>query len=297
MIVFAGCDGGGTKCVARVVGCNRSGEVVTTGQARSGPANVHSNEQQALKNILAAVRQALVAADVPSRFVGERLVAGLAGARDSSVQATWSKLLAKQLPFRHVQVLPDVELLFAEHMRPSKPVVASIVGTGATAYFRDEQGRVRRGGGGGPREGDWGSAFWMGRQAIARSDQSTELGALVGRHFRTDDVPEVRRRLHDGELETARVAQLAPSLFLLTASAASEITDQASALIADILIDLLPPQPIHQPYPWVCGGGVAVHQEPWLESIRHRCAAQDRFLTRPHLMLEPVTAAVRLARA
>lgn len=296
MRVFAGCDGGGTKCVVRVVGYTRSGEIVAAGRSLAGPANVLTNQRQALQNILTATQAAFIDANLPSEFTAERLVAGLAGTRHPAVQEKWKQLLGEQLPFRDVQVLPDVELLFVEQSPASEGVVASVIGTGSVAYFRDQHGHISRAGGGGPQLGDLGSGFWMGRQVIELADRFAELGELVARHFQTNDLEGIKQRLNKGDLETAAVASLALSLFHRAAGAASEITDQAAMLIADLLIDVLPPQSAGRPIPWVCSGGVAIHQPQWLETIRSRCAEHKRMLSPPNLVPEPVAAALRLAR-
>ncbi|HRY29613.1 MAG TPA: BadF/BadG/BcrA/BcrD ATPase family protein [Elusimicrobiota bacterium] len=82
----------------------------------------------------------------------------------------------KRLRFlaERVWVISDVELAFEGAFTPlrgrpgrSRGILLS-AGTGSIAFGRDERGRAARAGGMGPRRGDEGSGYWMGREYLKR---------------------------------------------------------------------------------------------------------------------------------
>lgn len=96
---------------------------------------------------------------------------------------------------RHVEVISDAEaaLLGALDDRPGVLVLA---GTGSIVLGRDGRGRLARAGGLGPLLGDEGSAFWLGREWLARAP-----GAI-----------RVARALATRPDAVTRIAAVAPSV-------------------------------------------------------------------------------------
>ena len=144
MRVFAGCDGGGTRCDVRIVVCDDGGNILKKSQGLAGPANVRSNPKLAQRNIQLATEAAMATADARVDAHAERMVAALAGAGDEQTRRHWQKLLSELLPFPHVDVLPDVEILFASVEPTADNIVATVIGTGSIAWLRRQPGYLRR---------------------------------------------------------------------------------------------------------------------------------------------------------
>lgn len=74
------------------------------------------------------------------------------------------------------QVVPDYEIAL-EAAVGTGPGVALIAGTGSVAYGRNAQGETARAGGYGPWIGDEGSAFEIGRRAVAAVARTRDMDA------------------------------------------------------------------------------------------------------------------------
>lgn len=312
MRVFAGCDGGGTKCLVRVVVCDDTGEIVGEGRGISGAANVSTDPKQAERSIVEAweaARDAVsLAVALPSHTRRVRMVAALAGAGDYSMQTAWTTRLQKVLPFEHVGVVPDASILFAA-AQVEGAAVSTVVGTGSIAWARNKEGEVTRAGGLGPKIGDEGSAYWIGRQALRYSlDESPHRNEKFASH-----IVEAWRSMHAFENQTALsaalsnhqsptrdVARIAPVVFELAAGGsefAKQIIDEAEHEIADLLVEAtlgIETSSIRR-LPWVCAGGVAVNQTRFLQSVRRLCDTRQVYLDVPIIVCEPVDGAVLLA--
>lgn len=293
MRVVGGCDGGGTKCTVRVVALSNDGSFIRDGQASAGSANVKTNPDLALENILAATRNALKAAGMAPEVTFDGYVAALAGAGAFLIQRAWEVKLSEKLSSRKTTVIPDVFALFsAVDLPPENIVVATIVGTGAIALSRHPLGQTVRSGGLGPDVGDQGSGYWIGKQAVQRCILRGELGLLRER---------ILARFGDTSLQLSYsdTASLARDVFDLAEAdpVAQAIVVEAATHITQLLRSvagsdsLIPTDEVS----WVCAGGVAVHQREWLESIRERCNQAGISLNEPHLVREPVHGAMRLA--
>ena len=162
MKLFAGIDGGGTKteCVVldeygKVLGVSSAGSsnIVRVGEARAFAA---------LRTCLAATlketnqrRSSLVS-----------LVAGLAGCGRPAVRRSAQRFLRKLLPEARCWVTTDLAIGLAS-VRASGPAIVIVAGTGSGALGRGRDGREVRLGGWGPWASDEGSAFDIGRRALA----------------------------------------------------------------------------------------------------------------------------------
>jgi len=156
MAFYLGIDGGGTGCRAAV--CGADGRVL--GEGRAGPANIASDPEGALANVLAAARAAL-----PPGAAIEVLhaVLGMAGANVASCAAR----LQSALPFASTRVETDAAIAVKGALQGRDGVVAAI-GTGSV-FASQRDGVLQQIGGWGLVLGDEGSGAWIGRQALSET--------------------------------------------------------------------------------------------------------------------------------
>ncbi|MDZ4096933.1 MAG: BadF/BadG/BcrA/BcrD ATPase family protein [Paracoccaceae bacterium] len=167
MALFLGIDGGGTGCRAAIA--DASGQVLGRGQA--GPANIASDPDTALVNILAATHAALetLRADASQLHA----VLGLAGANVPDCAAR----LAAALPFATVRVKSDALVAVAGALQAADGIVAAL-GTGSV-FAVQRAGNVRQIGGWGFILGDEGSGAWLGRALLAAALRATDGFATI----------------------------------------------------------------------------------------------------------------------
>ncbi len=169
-----GFDGGGTKtdCVL----LDAKGNVV--GEGRGGPANpLRSGYEAAFSSLREAAAGAIALGGIrPAEIAG--VCAGLAGAGRRSVARRMMVFLSEEFPAALTQVATDYEIAL-ESAVGSAPGVVLIAGTGSVAYGRNAAGETARAGGYGPLLGDEGSAFEIGRRAVAAVARSRDLDAPV----------------------------------------------------------------------------------------------------------------------
>lgn len=228
---FAGIDGGQSGTAA-VVGDER-GNVLGRGDA--GPADEVGEPAGStrLRDALnAALAAALAAARLPAGTRFEAVVAGVSGYRGAARGA--------QPAFRAVRssIVHDAPIAHAGAFGGGSGVVV-VAGTGSVAYARDASGCATLGGWG-YLFGDEGSAFWIGREAIAKlmraqddgdensGPQREALLAFVGRASLRD----VQDACASGALARDRVAAYAP------VALASRYFDDVAQRGADRLADL-----------------------------------------------------------
>lgn len=172
MAYWMGFDGGGTKTDCVVL--NAGGEIVSAGH--SGSANaLRSGFDAAFHSIGEAAAEALRAANLqPGDVTG--VCAGLAGAGQRSVVRRMIVFLTHEFPHAVVKVTTDLEIAL-ETAAGAGPGVVLIAGTGSAAYGRNAAGETARAGGYGPRIGDEGSAYEIGRRAMAAAARARDLDA------------------------------------------------------------------------------------------------------------------------
>lgn len=184
MDYFVGIDGGGTGCRAAVA--DSRGRIL--GRGRSGSANIMTDPEGALANMLAAARSACDEARLPHGILAESgAVLGLAGANVGGYGAR----VHAALPFRQSRVETDAAIALHGALGDSDGAVA-IIGTGSV--FGARQGDcIRTIGGWGFMVGDLGSGARVGRallqEALLAYDgihRGSPLTADVLRHFQND---------------------------------------------------------------------------------------------------------------
>ena len=155
MTFYLGIDGGGTGC--RAVLADAKGHVL--GQGRGGPANIRSDLQGSLANILAATSEAAAGHEVPNASISA--VLGLAGANVTEVAAAFRALL----PFAHAQIVSDGLTATRGALGRGDGILAAL-GTGSVFSVQD-QGEIRQVGGRGFMLGDEASGAQLGRALLS----------------------------------------------------------------------------------------------------------------------------------
>ena len=169
-----GFDGGGTK--TECVLLEGDDHVLATGLA--GPSNpLRVGFEQALTSLATAAGYVLTAARIEAEQI-KAVCAGIAGAGQPRVLKRIMGHLVDTFPRADVHVTTDLEVAL-EAAVGEGPGVVLVAGTGSAAYGRDANGRTARAGGHGPWIGDEGSAFDIGRRAVAAVAQARDAMAPV----------------------------------------------------------------------------------------------------------------------
>ena len=167
-----GLDGGGTK--TECVLLDEQGRV--QGRSRSGPSNPLRVGVEAAVAALQAAAQESLAAGNAARTDVAAMVAGLAGAGRAEMAERMRAELQRAFPGCAVKVCTDLELALVAVGK--SPAVVLVAGTGSAAIGRDAAGNVMRAGGLGPGAGDEGSAYDIGRKAVAAAREERERSGV-----------------------------------------------------------------------------------------------------------------------
>ena len=179
-----GLDGGGTKTECVVL--NEAGAIVA--RATGPPSNP---TRIGFPAAFAAIQETCESAISSTRITFDvlALCAGLAGSGRSENRDQMLQFLGQRFPGAVIDVRMDIELALAA--MPPGPSIVLIAGTGSAAIGRNITGSIQREGGFGPATSDEGSAFDIGRSAIAAArvaDSNQDSGELTGQMFRQLDV-------------------------------------------------------------------------------------------------------------
>lgn len=210
--MIIGVDGGGTK--TKVLVTDR--RLNPLAEALSGPSSIRTVPfETAIANILSALEtcwETVGTEPVDALFAGLGDVAGEVDG-ETVIRALRSHPRLAQCP---MGVRNDVYNAHAGAL-DGKSGIALIVGTGSVAFGVDESGKAHRAGGYSYKEGDFGSAYGLGKQALSllgkawdrRVDPSPLTEALRD-HFAIRsflDLVALYDRLHT---ERTQIASLAP---------------------------------------------------------------------------------------
>jgi len=155
-VYLLGIDGGGSGC--RVALADATGAILAT--ATGDAANIASDRDAALRNILAAVKNATDAAGATVPLDRTVAALGLAGANVGG-HADW---IAARLPFASATVISDARIALQGAHGGGDGIVA-IIGTGS-AFAAQRGGSVATAGGWGFALGDEASGAALGREAM-----------------------------------------------------------------------------------------------------------------------------------
>lgn len=154
--LFLGIDGGGTTCRAALSGAD--GTVL--GRGTSGPANIWTDPDGAVRNIVAAAEECLRQADLGADPGEVSAVVGLAGANVDAAR----QRIAGRLPFGRVRLETDAAIAIRGALGAANGICL-ITGTGSV-FGRQRAGAIITIGGWGFRLGDHASGARLGREII-----------------------------------------------------------------------------------------------------------------------------------
>jgi N-acetylglucosamine kinase-like BadF-type ATPase len=229
-----GFDGGGTKTDAVVLAANGA----VAGEGHGGPANpLRAGFDGAFSSLRAAAAEAIGAAKIgPDEIT--RVCAGLAGAGRETVARRVREFLLQEFPGAKTHVVPDYEVAL-EAAVGSGPGVVLIAGTGSVAFGRNASGETARAGGYGPWIGDDGSAFEIGRRAVAviargrdSATPATQLERTIPAVLDCSDWDDLMVRIMKNPDDVF------PKLFPVVAAAANAEDDAAKEILFGSAIGL-----------------------------------------------------------
>jgi N-acetylglucosamine kinase-like BadF-type ATPase len=169
MAYYIGFDGGGTK--TECVLTDKTGRILAQGVA--GPSNpLRIGFDQAFLALASAADHVLTAAKLDAGQISA-VCAGLAGAGQKHVVKRVMAFLVETFPQAVVHVTTDLDVALEAAVGAGEGVIL-IAGTGSAAYGRNAAGKTVRTGGYGAWVGDEGSAFDIGRRAVAAMARSRD---------------------------------------------------------------------------------------------------------------------------
>jgi len=167
--IYLGIDGGGSK-----TSCWIGDENSVIGQGRAEGSNIiRVGEAKARQALLRAIELACNDAKIIPDEINHTCV-GLAGAARPEVSAAVRRILGEVLNSR-LDVVGDM-VIALEAAFGGEPGVVVIAGTGSIAYGRDAHDQTVRVGGWGPVVSDEGSAYWIGKAAVAAALRGFDEG-------------------------------------------------------------------------------------------------------------------------
>jgi glucosamine kinase len=221
-----GFDGGGTKTECILLDSQKQIRAV----ARSGPSNpFRIGHEVATAALVLAAQSAAREAGIEIRQISA-VCAGLAGVGSSQSHEEMLDHLANAFPNAKLRLVTDLELSLVSIAQPEAIVL--VAGTGSSALGRDAQGHTARAGGHGPLLSDQGSAYDVGRLAVAaavrerdRTGSDSAIGAEILRHLKFSNWTDLRDR--------ARTAadEVFPRVFPVIAQAAESGDAHAQTLL------------------------------------------------------------------
>ncbi|NLS04630.1 N-acetylglucosamine kinase [Rhizobium sp. P32RR-XVIII] len=258
-----GIDGGGSSCRAAVA--DRVGNIL--GRGNAGPANILSDLESSLINIVESAREALRAAGLSADTLSKvSAVVGVAGANVGD----YGVRIERALPFADGHVVTDALIALQGALGDSDGVIGAF-GTGSV-YNARRDGKLHGIGGWGFIIGDQASGARLGRDLMEKSllaydgvRPSSPLTARILAEY-GDDPERLVEFAHVSKPKD--FARYAPLVFDYAAQGdeiAAGIVKAAAAAIGENLDALLWPE-----CPAICLlGGLAKAYEPWL-SERHK---------------------------
>jgi N-acetylglucosamine kinase-like BadF-type ATPase len=228
MRYILGFDGGGTK--TECVLMNSADQVLA--RTYAGPSNPSRiGVESAMRAIEECADLALREAGL-ERGVVTAMGAGLAGTAKPDMKERMSCALRQSFPGTAITVLTDFEAALAA--AGEGPAVVLIAGTGSAATGRNAQNQICRTGGYGPGVSDQGSAFDIGRRAVAAAVQErakTGTDSALGRQILA------QLQLAEWQVVQHRAQtmpdEIYPPIFPVVAAAADEGNATARELLRD----------------------------------------------------------------
>ncbi len=271
MTEFAiGIDGGGSSCRAAVA--DATGKVIGRGVA--GPANILSDLENSLANIIASAHNALADAGLPPETASSiSAVVGVAGANVGDN----GERIQRALPFARANVVTDALIALQGALGDSDGVIGSF-GTGSV-YNARRDGRLYGIGGWGFVVGDQASGARLGRDLLERSllahDKVRAASSLTDRLMKEygNDPERIVEFAHVSKpMDFARYAPMVFEYAQQDDPVAVEIVRDATRSIGESLDALLWPD-----CPAICLlGGLSKAYRPWLADHHRALLAEPK---------------------
>lgn len=226
---FLGFDGGGTKtdCILA------DAEGNTVARATAGPSNpLRAGYTRAWFSLSDAANLVLSRAKITSGHI-RAICAGLGGAGRPAVVRRVTQFFEPGYPNAAVRVISDLEIALEAAFGSGEGIIL-LAGTGSAAFGRNENGRIARAGGRGPWISDEGSAFHIGRRAVAAVVRFDEhRGSATSLSLRILKWHEAR----DWNALLEHIAKNADDVFPKTFPLVAELADAGDEVSRDILRD------------------------------------------------------------
>lgn len=215
MKLFLGIDGGQTA--TKSILADASGQVL--GAGRGGPA-IHlkdgATRQHAREALYEAIHEALAQAGFSDATEMEHAFLGFSGVSGPEAPAakTYCEVVQEQFAVRKISIDHDARTALAGAI-PSMSGVIVIAGTGSIAFAMNASGESARAGGWGYLLGDPGSAYEIGRQALAAvalehdgARPVTRLSSLLLQALDIHDAAEITQAVYRDVSPKLRIASV-----------------------------------------------------------------------------------------
>ncbi|MGZ9722451.1 BadF/BadG/BcrA/BcrD ATPase family protein [Rhizobium miluonense] len=265
-----GIDGGGTNCRAAVI--DQTGQILGTGKA--GAANILSDLENSLINIVESARQALATAGLDPELVRQLpAVIGTAGANVGN----YGKRVEGALPFASSRVVTDATIALQGALGDADGIIGAF-GTGSV-YNARRDGKIWGIGGWGFVIGDQASGARLGRDLLERAvlafDRVTAASPLtdaVMAEYGNDPERVVEFAHASKPKDFARYSPIVFEYAAMNDVVAMDIVKTAAKAITESLDALLWPE-----CPSICLlGGLAQAYRPWLDARHKTLLAEPR---------------------
>ncbi len=295
-----GIDAGGTKTVGLLA--DEHGVVLSAG--RGAGANLQASGELGVEKVLHQVMQAALG---ERTLRPEAICVGIAGVDREQDAAVISSIMRRISPGARVLVVNDALVALVAGAGDA-PGIAVMSGTGSIAYGRNARGLAARAGGWGHVIGDEGSAYWIGRRALAavvrdadRRGPPTTLTRDVLRHFGVAHAAALVHVVYHRDVPRSRVATLGAVVQNAREAGdavAAEILEQAAEELAIAAGSVAARLEMRgDRFPFILGGGAFRVAPSLVADLERRLAEVAPRATVRVLSEEPAMGAVRLALA
>ncbi|RLE94755.1 MAG: ATPase [Thermoprotei archaeon] len=234
-MIWAGVDGGATKTLAVVVSEKRE-----IGVGISGPSNYHDvGLEKAVANLREALDQAL--SQIGGKMPVTSACYGLAGLDSPSDFTVVEEAITKVKLADKNFVVHDSVIAIYGATGGNKGIIV-IAGTGSVAAGLDDKGNYIRVGGWGPLLGDEGSAYMIGREALAhalkaydgRGEKTSLLDRIIEKYNlkQVEEIIDIFYRKGVSVTEVASLAKIVSEEALKGDKVAKMILEKAAKEIA-----------------------------------------------------------------
>lgn len=222
MALYLGIDAGGTK-----TDCAVSNGAELLGQASGETCKLaRVGKEKARHNLLDVIQRACDSARVLPRDI-QHVCIGMAGASLPEAVSWAQETIRTIIPDATIYVAGDHVIAHRAAFGTSHGVLV-ISGTGSIAFGRNQSGETARAGGWGPSVSDEGSAFWVGKEAVAAALHSYDRGESNGL------LPVIARIWKIAPEEVVRLANVSEPKFADLAAAVAAEAEKGEPAARDI---------------------------------------------------------------